>query len=129
MHFTCAARTDIGIVRSGNEDNYLMPGVGRDEPHRNSIRQVGPAEQVLHVQLAGALDRATFAKDPVFGVSVPTSVPDVPPEILVPRRTWADPAAYDVQARKLAQMFRENFEQYRSGVSGAVAAAEPVLPS
>ena len=24
MHFTCAARTDTGIVRSGNEDNYLM---------------------------------------------------------------------------------------------------------
>jgi serine/threonine protein phosphatase PrpC len=24
VHFTCAARTDIGIVRSGNEDNYLM---------------------------------------------------------------------------------------------------------
>jgi phosphoenolpyruvate carboxykinase (ATP) len=52
-------------------------------------------------------------------------VPDVPPEILVPRRTWADPAAYDEQARKLARMFRENFEQYRSGVSNAVAAAGP----
>lgn len=24
MHFTCAARTDVGSVRSGNEDNYLM---------------------------------------------------------------------------------------------------------
>ena len=24
MHFTCAARTDVGIVRSSNEDNYLM---------------------------------------------------------------------------------------------------------
>ena len=24
MHFTCAARTDVGIVRSGNEDSYLM---------------------------------------------------------------------------------------------------------
>ena len=24
MRFSCAARTDIGIVRSGNEDNYLM---------------------------------------------------------------------------------------------------------
>ena len=24
MHITCAGRTDVGIVRSGNEDNYLM---------------------------------------------------------------------------------------------------------
>jgi PPM family protein phosphatase len=24
VHFTCAARTDVGIVRSGNEDNYMM---------------------------------------------------------------------------------------------------------
>ena len=24
MRFTCAARTDVGVVRSGNEDNYLM---------------------------------------------------------------------------------------------------------
>jgi phosphoenolpyruvate carboxykinase (ATP) len=80
---------------------------------------------MVRAALAGALDRVTFVKDPVFGVEVPTGVPDVPPEILVPRRTWADPAAYDEQARKLAQMFRENFEQFRSGVSEAVAAAGP----
>jgi protein phosphatase len=24
VHFSCAARTDVGVVRSGNEDNYLM---------------------------------------------------------------------------------------------------------
>jgi len=24
VHFTCAGRTDVGVVRSGNEDNYLM---------------------------------------------------------------------------------------------------------
>jgi serine/threonine protein phosphatase PrpC len=24
VHFTCAARTDVGIVRTGNEDNYMM---------------------------------------------------------------------------------------------------------
>ena len=24
MHFSCAARTDVGVVRSGNEDSYLM---------------------------------------------------------------------------------------------------------
>jgi len=80
---------------------------------------------MVRAVLAGALDKVSFIKDPVFGVEVPTSVPDVPPEILVPRRTWADPAAYDAQARKLAQMFRENFEQYRSEVSDAVAKAGP----
>jgi len=24
LHITCAARTDVGLIRSGNEDNYLM---------------------------------------------------------------------------------------------------------
>ena len=24
MHITCAARTDVGLIRSGNEDNYLI---------------------------------------------------------------------------------------------------------
>jgi phosphoenolpyruvate carboxykinase (ATP) len=81
---------------------------------------------MVRAVLAGTLDQLSFIKDPVFGVEIPTSVPDVPPEILVPRRTWADPAAYDAQARKLAQMFRENFEQYRAGVSADVAKAGPV---
>jgi phosphoenolpyruvate carboxykinase (ATP) len=50
----------------------------------------------------------------------------VPQDVLSPRATWADPKAYDVQARKLAMMFRENFEQYRSQVPDAVAKAGPV---
>jgi len=49
----------------------------------------------------------------------------VPAEVLTPRQTWAAPAAYDAQARKLATMFRENFEQYRSQVPDTVAAAGP----
>jgi phosphoenolpyruvate carboxykinase (ATP) len=56
---------------------------------------------------------------------VPTVVPDVPGDVLAPRATWADPAAYDAQARKLATMFRENFEQYRAQVPESVAAAGP----
>jgi phosphoenolpyruvate carboxykinase (ATP) len=75
--------------------------------------------------LAGALDQASFRTDPVFGVEVPVAVPGVPTDVLTPRQTWADPAAYDTQARKLATMFRENFEQYRSQVPDTVAAAGP----
>jgi phosphoenolpyruvate carboxykinase (ATP) len=80
---------------------------------------------MVRAALAGALDGATFVKDPVFGVEIPTAVPEVPSGVLAPRGTWADPAAYDARARDLARMFNENFEQYRSQVSAAVAAAAP----
>jgi phosphoenolpyruvate carboxykinase (ATP) len=80
---------------------------------------------MVSAALAGALDGASFRTDSVFGVEVPAAVPGVPAEVLTPRATWTDPAAYDAQARKLATMFRENFEQYRSQVPDTVAAAGP----
>jgi phosphoenolpyruvate carboxykinase (ATP) len=80
---------------------------------------------MLRAALSGDLDQARFTKDPVFGFEVPAAVPGVPSDVLSPRSTWADPAAYDAQARKLAAMFRENFEHYRSEVPGSVAKAGP----
>jgi phosphoenolpyruvate carboxykinase (ATP) len=75
--------------------------------------------------LAGKLDGASFVKDPVFGFEVPTAVPDVPSEVLIPRNTWADGAAYDTQAKKLAEMFRKNFEVFADQVPEAVRNAGP----
>ena len=47
-----------------------------------------------------------FQPDPVFGVLVPQTCPGVPPELLHPRDTWKDPAAYDQRSRQLASLFR-----------------------
>jgi phosphoenolpyruvate carboxykinase (ATP) len=80
---------------------------------------------MVRAALCGALDRARYQQDPVFGLDIPVSVPDVPANLLDPRRTWSDPSAYDAQARKLATMFRENFEQFRSQVPASVAEAGP----
>jgi phosphoenolpyruvate carboxykinase (ATP) len=80
---------------------------------------------MLRAALSGVLEGGKFSRDPVFGFEVPASVPEVPQDVLSPRGTWSDPKAYDVQARKLATMFRENFEQYRSQVPDAVAKAGP----
>jgi phosphoenolpyruvate carboxykinase (ATP) len=77
--------------------------------------------------LSGALDRAEFVTDPVFGIEVPTAVPGVPGEVLAPRNTWADRGAYDAQAKKLAEMFRKNFAAFESQVPGAVAQAGPTV--
>jgi phosphoenolpyruvate carboxykinase (ATP) len=80
---------------------------------------------MLRAALSGQLDKVKFTQDPVFGFEVPTKVPDVPTDILSPRSTWADQAAYDAQATRLANMFRENFEQYRAEVPKSVAEAGP----
>jgi phosphoenolpyruvate carboxykinase (ATP) len=80
---------------------------------------------MLRAALSGVLEGGKFARDPVFGFEVPLSVPEVPQDVLSPRGTWTDPKAYDLQAGKLATMFRENFEQYRSQVPEAVAKAGP----
>jgi phosphoenolpyruvate carboxykinase (ATP) len=90
-----------------------------------SRMKLGLTRAMLRAALSGALDRAKYAKDPVFGFEVPTKVPEVPKEVLSPRSTWSDPAAYDAQARRLATMFRENFEQYRAEVPASVAESGP----
>jgi len=80
---------------------------------------------IVSAALSGKLDRVEFISDPVFGVEVPTSVPDVPRELLTPRATWSDSSAYDAQAAKLAAMFTKNFGGFASGVAASVAAAGP----
>jgi phosphoenolpyruvate carboxykinase (ATP) len=50
-------------------------------------------------------------------------VPGVEDKLLDPRRTWANPAAYDAQAKKLVNMFAENFAQYVPYIDEDVKAA------
>ncbi|HWO89912.1 MAG TPA: phosphoenolpyruvate carboxykinase [Gemmatimonadales bacterium] len=80
---------------------------------------------MLRAALSGALDRAHYAPDPVFGVMVPKHVPDVPDAVLVPRETWADRSAYDAAAARLAALFAKNFEKYAAGVPQSVRDAGP----
>ncbi|GIV62475.1 MAG: phosphoenolpyruvate carboxykinase [ATP] 2 [Rhodothermaceae bacterium] len=75
----------------------------------------------------GTLAGVPIATDPIFGVEIPTMCPGVPPEILVPRNTWADKDAYDRTARKLAELFAKNFEQFRDKCSDEVIQAGPRL--
>jgi phosphoenolpyruvate carboxykinase (ATP) len=61
----------------------------------------------------------------VFGLEVPQHIPGVPAEVLDPRRTWSDHAAYDAQAVRVAGLFRQNFEQFGTRVHPAVREAGP----
>jgi len=80
---------------------------------------------MVRAALKGELAGVEYDADPIFGVAVPRTVPGVPAEVLRPRDTWPDGAAYDLKARDLARMFATNFEAYASEVSSEVRAAGP----
>lgn len=78
---------------------------------------------LLTAALDGSLSAGKFRRDPNFGFEVPVLVPGVDAALLDPRQTWADKAAYDAQARKLVNMFADNFAQYVPFIDADVKAA------
>ncbi|RMF84819.1 MAG: phosphoenolpyruvate carboxykinase (ATP) [Planctomycetota bacterium] len=79
---------------------------------------------MVRAAIEGKLDDVAYRPHSVFGVEVPTSCPDVPGDVLDPRTTWRDPAAYDAKAAELAKLFATNFEQFGTA-SDEIRAAGP----
>ena len=63
--------------------------------------------------------------EPQFGLEVPRHCPGVPDAILLPKKTWADAAAYERTATKLSALFRENFAKYEEFADEEVRSAGP----
>jgi len=87
--------------------------------------EIGHTRAMIRAALSGALDNVACDQDPIFNLEIPKSCPDVPASVLRPRDTWADGAAYDAQAHKLARMFRDNFKAFEASVAADVRAAGP----
>jgi phosphoenolpyruvate carboxykinase (ATP) len=80
---------------------------------------------LLSQALEGKLARAAMTIEPWFGFAVPLEAEGIEGQILDPRATWSDGAAYDAQARKLCGLFRENFASFEAHVKKDVIAAGP----
>jgi phosphoenolpyruvate carboxykinase (ATP) len=74
--------------------------------------------------ISGALDIVKYRHDDLFNLDIPTEVEGVPSEILDPKHTWVDKDSYDLSAKKLAQMFVENFKKFEN-VSDDIISAGP----
>ena len=82
---------------------------------------------MITAALEGKLDKVAYTTDPVFGLSIPNEVPNVPSEILNPRNTWTDKNAYDKKANDLATQFNNNFKQYADFANNEIKAAAPKM--
>jgi phosphoenolpyruvate carboxykinase (ATP) len=82
---------------------------------------------MITAALEGKLDNVEFKTHEVFGLSMPTSCPDVPAELLDPKSTWKDGSAYDAKANELAEKFVANFEKFREFANEEIMAAAPKI--
>jgi phosphoenolpyruvate carboxykinase (ATP) len=67
---------------------------------------------MVNAALEGKLANVEYVTEPIFGLSIPTSCPGVPADLLNPRNAWKDKAAYDKAAENLATKFIENFKKF-----------------
>lgn len=109
-------KAGVWLINTGWTGGPYGTGQRMNLPHTRAM---------IRAVLNSTLDAVPTTKDPVFGLSVPQSCPDVPAEILQPRNTWRDKEAYDNQAEKLAKMFAANFRDFADQVSEEVRAAGP----
>jgi len=87
-----------------------------------SRMKIAYTRAMVNAAIEGHLSNTTFRRESFFGLEIPANVPDVPSTVLDPREAWADKAAYDVQAEKLAGLFAENFKRFENHASAEVLA-------
>ncbi len=80
---------------------------------------------MITAALNGEFDNTEFEELPIFKLRMPKACTNVPTEILNPRNTWTDKAAYDSKAIDLAVQFVKNFAQYADGASEEILSAAP----
>lgn len=80
---------------------------------------------MITAALEGKLDQVEYEAHEVFGLKMPKTCPEVPAEILNPRNTWKDKAAYDAKANELAEKFVNNFDKFKEFANEEILAAAP----
>lgn len=116
------------LINRHNVDCWLVSTGWTHGPHGTGHRMpIKDTRALLNAALDGSLKTADFRQDEIFGFMVPTALSGVDSKILNPRATWADTAAYDAQAAKLADMFVSNFAQYEPYVDADVRACAPKI--
>lgn len=80
---------------------------------------------MIAAALEGKLKDVNFERHPIFNLMMPTTCPEVPSEILNPKDTWKNKKAYDIQAKELANSFKENFTKFEAYANDEILSGAP----
>ncbi|HVX80971.1 MAG TPA: phosphoenolpyruvate carboxykinase (ATP) [Devosiaceae bacterium] len=113
LHPTVYGRLLARRLAASGARTFLLNTGWTGGPYGTGRRiDIASTRRLLEAALSGVLDGAPVRIDPAFGLAVPEAVGGVDPALLDPRKSWADPAAYDRQAQTLLGLFARNFEKF-----------------
>jgi len=95
-------------------------GVGK----RISIQHT---RRLLNAALNSELDDVEYYTDPIFGIQVPKSCPDVPNSVLFPANSWPSKDEYNNKYRQLAARFIDNFKKFAQDCPPEIRESGPKL--
>jgi len=114
-------------IQKHNTVVYLINTGWSEGPYGVGKRiKIKYSRAMVTAALTGSLDIVKYRHDDLFNLDIPVVCPDVPSEILHPKNTWIDKDSYDLSAKKLAQMFIDNFKRFKN-VSPEIINAGPKL--
>jgi phosphoenolpyruvate carboxykinase (ATP) len=126
---TVYARLLAEKVRKHNVKLWMVNTGWTGGPYGQGSRmKLAYTRAMVNAALNGRLDKVEYVTDPVFGFAIPTTVPDVPREVLFPRATWRDPSAYDVTVRELVARADKYMQQFAGYMTDEIRAAAPQAP-
>ncbi|CAM2875359.1 phosphoenolpyruvate carboxykinase (ATP) [Vibrio rarus] len=125
LHPTKYAEVLVKRMQDAGAEAYLVNTGWNGSGKRISIQDT---RAIIDAILDGSIENAQTKNIPVFNLEVPTTLPDVNPEILDPRDTYIDPLQWESKALDLAERFINNFEKYTDNDDGkALVKAGPQL--
>ena len=87
---------------------------------------ISTTRRLVQAALSGELLEVPRRPDATFGFEVPAFIRGIDVDLLTPRATWADTAAFDSRAKNLAEQFDEQVARLSASV---VQARKELLPA
>ena len=115
LHPTRYAEELVRKMEMAGAQAYLVNTGWNGTGNRISIQDT---RAIINSILDGSIEAAETIEVPYFNLAVPTSLPGVHEGVLDPRNTYADATEWEVKAKKLAQLFIDNFEKYADTPAG-----------
>ena len=102
-------------MEAHNADAWLVNTGWMGGPYGTGKRIDLPStRRIIDAILNKTINDVPYTTIPVFNLSIPTTVPGVPADLLDPGKKWPEYGAWLKAARELAEKFVKNFSKFTS---------------